>query len=160
MNKDTINSMINECINQSLNSKCARRKFGALLLDPVTGRILSTGFNHHDNDGPYCGGDTCFRNECNVPSGTQVEIGCIHAEMDLLTTCASKGVRTKNMWMFVSGEPCLMCAKLIVNAGVSCVVVVDKGYAGANGVHFLEKHGIEVKRVDGPKDKRLSTNSL
>jgi dCMP deaminase len=57
--------------------------------------------------------------------------------------------------MIVTGEPCLMCSKLIHHAGISRVYVVDGGYMGENGVSYLERHGVEIIRVDGPKDPRL-----
>jgi len=49
-----------------------------------------------------------------------------------------------------------MCAKLIHHAGISRVVIVDGGFAGENGVSYLEGHGVEVQRTEGPKDPRSS----
>jgi dCMP deaminase len=57
--------------------------------------------------------------------------------------------------MIVTGEPCLLCAKLIHHAGIARVLVVQGGYAGENGVEYLRAHGVEVVSVDGPRDPRL-----
>ncbi|CAN0594694.1 unnamed protein product [Laminaria digitata] len=48
-----------------------------------------------------------------------------------------------------------MCAKLIHHAGIDKVIVVKGGYAGENGVTYLEDHGVQVAQVDGPQDPRI-----
>jgi len=47
-----------------------------------------------------------------------------------------------------------MCAKLIHHAGVTRVIIVDGGFGGANGVDYLNSHGVVVQMTDGPKDPR------
>jgi deoxycytidylate deaminase len=91
-----------------------------------------------------------------VASGTHMEIGCHHAEMNVVCNAAASGVKTKGAWLIVTGEPCRMCAKLIHHAGIERVIVVKNGYAGANGVQYLEAHGVRVQAVDGPSDPRLT----
>ena len=53
----------------------------------------------------------------------------------------------------------MMCAKMIHHAGIAKVLVVEGGYAGANGVSYLREHGVLVETVDGPKDPRLAATS-
>lgn len=89
-----------------------------------------------------------------VKSGTQVQVGCHHAEMNAICNAARLGAATQGRWMLVTGEPCLMCAKLIHHAGIVQVVCVDNGYSGENGVAYLEEHGVRVVKVGGPKDER------
>lgn len=89
-----------------------------------------------------------------VPSGTKMEIGCHHAEMNVICNAAASGVATAGAWLICTGEPCMMCSKLIHHAGIAKVIVVDGGYLGHNGVGYLERHGVEVERIDGPKDPR------
>ena len=96
----------------------------------------------------------CLRDAENVVSGTRVEIGCHHAEMNLICNAAANGVPTKGAWLIVTGEPCMMCSKLIHHAGIGRVVIVDGGFAGENGVGYLEQHGVELQRTEGPKDPR------
>lgn len=91
-----------------------------------------------------------------IQSGTRIEIGCHHAEMNVLCNAAAGGVATRGAWLLVTGEPCMMCAKLIHHAGVTRVIVVDGGYGGANGITYLEQHGIEVQKVEGPRDPRTT----
>ena len=86
-----------------------------------------------------------------------MEVGCHHAEMNVICNSAANGVRTQGAWLIVTGEPCMMCSKLIHHAGIQRVIVVSEGYAGANGVSYLQDHGVEVQGVSGPKDPRLQT---
>ena len=137
---------------------CPRRKFGALLLDPNRNVILMDGYNGGPrNGGHLCGGDTCDRDTKNVTSGTRMEIGCHHAEMNVICNAAANGVPTRGAWLLVTGEPCMLCAKLIHHAGIEQVSVVSGGYMGENGCDYLERHNVVVRQVDGPKDPRLAT---
>ena len=54
--------------------------------------------------------------------------------MNLICNAAANGVPTNNAWLIVTGEPCMMCAKLIHHAGIERVVIVDGGFMGENGV--------------------------
>src|SRR5690606_26659784 len=106
--------------------------------------------------GALCGGDVCLRDTLGVTSGTRMEVGCHHAEMNVVCNAAANGVPTKGAWLIVTGEPCVLCAKLIHHAGILKVLVVDGGYAGENGVEYLRTHGVEVVGVEGPRDPRLA----
>ena len=72
--------------------------------------------------------------------------------MNLICNAAANGVPTNNAWLIVTGEPCMMCSKLIHHAGIERVVIVDGGFMGENGVSYLEDHGVEIQRTEGPKD--------
>ena len=76
--------------------------------------------------------------------------------MNLICNSAANGVKTNHAWLIVTGEPCMMCAKLIHHAGISRVVIVDGGFGGQNGIDYLEDHGIEIQRTTGPQDPRFS----
>ena len=147
---------IEQCLALAKASNCPRRKFGALLLDPSRNVVLMDGYNGGPRGGGHlCGGDACLRDTMGIKSGTRMEIGCHHAEMNVVCNCAASGVPTKGAWMLVTGEPCVLCAKLIHHAGISRVIVVGGGYAGENGVAYLQRHGIDVEAVDGPQDERV-----
>ena len=149
---------VEQCLSLAKASNCPRRKFGALLLDPSRNVILMDGYNGGPRGGgELCGGDVCLRDEQSVKSGTHMEIGCHHAEMNVICNAAASGVPCRGAWLIVTGEPCMMCAKMLHHAGISRVLVVEGGYAGANGVAYLREHGVTVTTVDGPKDPRLQT---
>jgi len=147
---------IEQCLALAKASNCPRRKFGALLLDPRRNVILMDGYNGGPRGGgALCGGDTCLREDMGIPSGTRLEIVCHHAEMNVVCNAAASGVATHGAWLIVTGEPCLMCAKLIHHAGIERVIVVSGGYAGENGIQYLKDHGVAIATAEGPRDPRL-----
>jgi len=148
---------IAQCLALAEASNCPRRKFGALLLDPERNVILMDGYNGGPRGGGrLCGGEVCLRDSMKVESGTRMEIGCHHAEMNVVCNAAASGVPTRGAWLIVTGEPCTMCSKMIHHAGIERVLVVTGGYMGANGVEYLRQHGVEVAAVEGPRDPRLA----
>jgi dCMP deaminase len=157
MREKHIRIRIEQCLALAKASNCPRRKFGALLVDPARNVILMDGYNGGPRGGgELCGGDVCLRDTMGVQSGTRMEIGCHHAEMNVICNAAANGVSTQSAWLIVTGEPCLMCAKLIHHAGIERVLIVNEGYAGANGCEYLVQHGVAVQGVDGPRDPRLA----
>ena len=110
--------------------------------------------------GRLCGGEVCLRDQLHVISGTRMELGCHHAEMNVICNAAANGVPTRGAWLIVTGEPCVLCAKLIHHAGIRRVLVVRGGYLGENGVEYLIEHGVEVQEVDGPPDPRAAAQAV
>ena len=146
---------IEQCLALAKASNCPRRTFGAMLLDAERNVVLMDGYNGGPRGGGHlCGGVVCLRDSLGVKSGTRMEIGCHHAEMNVGCNAAANGVRTSGAWLIVTGEPCMMCAKMIHHAGITRVYVVDGGYAGENGLPYLGDHGVDVVPVQGPKDPR------
>jgi len=148
---------IEQCLAIAKASNCVRKRpdggtgYGALLLDPERNVILMDGYNGGARGGaPLCGGEECWRDKFRIPSGQSFEIGCIHAEMNVICNAAASGVRTKGAWLIVNGEPCLMCARHLHQAGIKKVIVVQGGYGSTDGVDFLRSHGVEVQPVSWP----------
>jgi dCMP deaminase len=157
MKEKHVRLRIAQCLELAKASYCSRRKFGAMLIDPNRNVVVADGYNGPPK-GPMtlCGGDICERDKSNIPSGTQLEVGCHHAEANVICNAASMGRATEGMTLIVTGEPCLMCSKLIHHAGISKVICVRGGYlAGSKGVEYLRSHKINVDYADGPKDPRL-----
>jgi dCMP deaminase len=155
--KKHIQIRIEQCLALAEASNCPRRKFGALLLDPVRNVILMDGYNGGPRGGgELCGGDVCLRQTMGIASGTRMEVGCHHAEMNVICNAAASGVATRGGWLIVTGEPCTMCAKMLHHAGITRVLVVEGGYAGTNGVQYLLDHGVEVVALEGPSDPRIA----
>ena len=160
MKQKHIDIRIQQCLLLAGASNCPRRKFGALLLDPKRNVVLMDGYNGGPRGGGHlCGDDVCLRDSHAVESGTRMEIGCHHAEMNVICNAAANGIPTQGAWLLVTGEPCVLCAKLIHHAGISKVIVVQGGYAGANGCLYLEDHGVAVEHTHGPRDPRTSASS-
>ena len=108
----------------------------------------------------FAGGEECLRDTMGVKSGTRMEIGCHHAEMNVICNAAAGGVACRDAWLIVTGEPCVLCAKLIHHAGIVRVVIVEGGYMGANGVEYLRSHGVEVATAEGPRDPRFALSEV
>lgn len=156
MKEKHIRIRVQQCLALAEASNCPRRKFGALLLDPTRNVILMDGYNGGPRGGgELCGGHECLRDALDVKSGTRMEIGCHHAEMNVVCNAAANGVSTRGAWLIVTGEPCILCSKLIHHAGIERVLIVEGGYLGENGVAYLRAHGVAVQSVEGPRDPRL-----
>ena len=148
MNEKHLRARIEQLRVLSTLSNCIRRKMGSMLIDPNRNAILSDGYNGGPRGGsPLCGGDHCLRDVYKIPSGTRLEVGCHHAEANAICNAAANGIKTQGAWILITGEPCLMCAKLIHHAGIVKVIVVVGGYTTSEGIEYLTKNGIDVEAV-------------
>ena len=145
---------IQQCLALAEASNCPRRTFGALLVDPQRNVVLMDGYNGGPRGGGrLCGGEECLRDTMNIESGTRVEIGCHHAEMNLICNAAANGVPTNNAWLIVSGEPCMMCAKPFITPALSAWSSSMEA-SWARTAWATWNHGVEIQRTEGPKDPR------
>ncbi len=98
-------------------STCVRRKVGAVLVKDR--RVLATGYNGAPKKLPHCEETGCLREKMNVTSGQRHEI-CrgIHAEQNLIAQSAFHGVKTEGATVYCTNQPCIICAKLLINAGI------------------------------------------
>lgn len=139
-------------------SKCVRplanggpAHFAALVIDPTHDVLLAYGYNGWlRNCADTCGGGggLCARKDLSVKSGERIEVGCVHAEMNALANCCRQGVRTTGMVMLIPGEPCSMCAKLIVQAGIATVYIGANQYP-QHGIALLTLGGVEWEFLTG-----------
>ena len=99
-------------------STCIRRKVGAVLVKER--RVLATGYNGAPRKITHCEQTGCLRVERNVPSGSRHEI-CrgVHAEQNLIAQAAIHGVKTEEATVYCTNQPCVICAKILINAGIS-----------------------------------------
>jgi dCMP deaminase len=140
---------VEQCLSLSKASNCPRRKFGALLLDPSRNVILMDGYNGAPRGGgELCGGEVCLRDSGNVESGTRMEVGCHHAEMNVICNAAANGVSTNGAWLFVNGSCCLMCAKHLHHAGIKKVIVIAGQYSTEEGMRYLKQYNVDVEYRD------------
>ena len=125
-------------------STCPRGQVGAVIFDPDSYVVISDGYNGPPRKGgSLCGGDKCVR-VCE--SGTQIQIGCHHAEMNAICNAARQGASTLGMVIAVTCEPCLLCAKLIHHAGIVQVIYQSKGYS-SSGIDYLKTQGMTLEAV-------------
>lgn len=132
------------------NSHAVRSKVGALIVKD--GMIISDGYN-----GTPHGFDNCCEIEKRiwdvdsegdyseyVQLVTKPEV--LHAEANAITKVAKSTNSSEGSTLYITLSPCLECAKLIIQAGISRVVYKDE-YRIKDGIELLKKAGIEVEQI-------------
>ena len=129
----------------SKRSTCLRRKVGALVVKDR--RILATGYNGTPSGIKHCSEVGCLREKMNIPSGERHEL-CrgLHAEQNVLLQACLHGVSLKGSTIYVTNQPCIICAKMIINAGIGEVVMADR-YPDAMAMNFLKEAKIKIREV-------------
>jgi dCMP deaminase len=123
-------------------STCTRRAVGAVLVKDK--RLLSTGYNGAPASVSHCSETGCLREKMNVPSGERHEL-CrgVHAEQNAIIQAAYYGVPINGASLFCTNLPCSICAKMLINAGISKIYYKD-GYADAISEEMMNEAGLEV----------------
>lgn len=102
-------------------STCLRRHVGAVLVRDK--RILATGYNGAPSGLAHCSDVGCLREQLGVPAGERHEI-CrgSHAEQNALVQAARYGIAVQDAMLYCTDEPCSICTKLLLNAGITKIV--------------------------------------
>ncbi len=124
-------------------STCLRRHVGAILVSDR--RILATGYNGAPQHLPHCaelGG--CYRDKLGIPSGERQEL-CrgLHAEQNAIIQAAIHGVKLENVTCYTTTHPCVVCAKMLINANVRRIVFEGE-YPDDLAHSLLREAGIEM----------------
>ncbi|PKN08654.1 MAG: cytidine deaminase [Deltaproteobacteria bacterium HGW-Deltaproteobacteria-7] len=130
----------------SRRSTCLRRAVGAGLVRDK--RILATGYNGAPSKLQHCLDIGCLREQLKVPSGERHEL-CrgLHAEQNAIIQAALHGVNTKDSTLYCTNHPCVICAKMIINAGITRIVIRD-GYSDKLAAEMLREAGISVEWLE------------
>jgi len=126
-------------------STCLRRAVGAIIVKDK--RILSTGYNGAPTGLRHCLEVGCLREQLGVESGKMHEL-CrgIHAEQNAIIQAAYHGVSVKDASLFCTNQPCSICARMIINAGIR-KIFFQSSYADALAEELLDEAGIELKKI-------------
>ncbi len=116
------------------NSYCVRRQVGALIVKDLM--IISDGYN---------GTPQGFENVCEDVDG-KTKPYVLHAEANAITKIAKSNNSSQGATLYVTASPCIECAKLIIQAGITRVVYQDE-YHTQDGVILLQRAQVEVVRV-------------
>ncbi len=124
---------------------CLRRSVGAVLVKDK--KILATGYNGAPAGLKHCVDIGCLREKLKIPSGERQEL-CrgLHAEQNVLVQAALYGVSTKGSVLYVTNQPCVICAKMLINAGIK-EIVISGGYPDKLARRFLKDAKIKVRRI-------------
>lgn len=108
------------CELNAMMSTCVKRQVGAIIVDPISKRILATGFNGAPSKVKHCTIDTCLRKD--IPSGEQLnKCLAVHSESNCILQASKYGVAIDGMVMYCTHKPCSDCTKLLINAGIKTV---------------------------------------
>lgn len=128
----------------SKRSTCIRRNIGAIIVKDK--RILATGYNGAPSGLPHCLDIGCLREKLGIPSGERQEIcRALHAEQNAIIQAAKHGTPVEGATIYTTTQPCNVCAKMIINAGIKKVVYRDP-YPDKMSGEFLSQAGIQVVR--------------
>lgn len=126
-------------------STCTRRKVGAIAVKDR--RILATGYNGAPRNMRDCLEAGCLREELGVPSGQRHEL-CrgLHAEQNVIIQAAVHGVSLQGADIYCTHQPCLICAKMLINCGV-IAVFFQSPYPDAMSEGMFAEAGITLARL-------------
>ncbi len=125
-------------------STCLRREVGAILVKDK--RILATGYNGVPAGLKHCEEVGCLRENASIPSGVRHEL-CrgIHAEQNAIIQAACHGIPIKAAILYCTNKPCVICSKMIINAGIKKIYYAE-GYDDPLSDQMFEEAGLEVVR--------------
>jgi dCMP deaminase len=128
-------------------STCLRRHVGAVIVKDRM--VLSTGYNDTPRGMRNCGDGGCERCGSGAPSGAALDTClCLHAEQNAVVQAAYHGVGISGAAIYCTHQPCLTCAKMVVNAGITRIVY-DEPYPDPLAERLLREASVECVRYAG-----------
>ncbi len=128
-------------------STCLRRKVGAIIVKDK--RILTTGYNGAPKGVKSCLEiGRCYREELGIPSGQRHEIcRALHAEQNAIIQAAYHGVQIAGSDIYSTTQPCALCAKMLINAGIKKIFYYED-YPDQLALDLLNEAGVELIRFE------------
>ncbi len=125
-------------------STCLRRQVGAVLVKDK--KILATGYNGAPSRLDHCLDIGCLREKQGIPSGERHEL-CrgLHAEQNAIIQAAYHGVEIRGATLYCTNHPCMICSKMIINAGIQ-KVVFENGYADALARKMFKESRVKIEK--------------
>jgi dCMP deaminase len=129
-------------------STCLRHHVGAIIVKDK--RILTTGYNGAVSGMKSCLELGCMRDRLKIESGTRHELcRAVHAEQNSIIQAGLYGINVSGSTMYITHSPCIICAKMIANAGIKRIVTFAD-YPDKNALELFKKKGIRLDRVRKP----------
>ncbi|PHJ39870.1 deoxycytidylate deaminase [Desulforamulus profundi] len=126
-------------------STCLRRKVGAAIVKD--NRILATGYNGAPAGLTHCLEIGCLREQMGIPSGQRHELcRALHAEQNAIIQAAVHGTAIQGSIIYVTNQPCVMCCKMIINAGIKKVIFAGD-YPDELSLKIFKEAKVELIRV-------------
>lgn len=126
-------------------STCLRRQVGAVLVKEK--RILTTGYNGAPRGLAHCLEVGCLREQLGIPSGERQEL-CrgLHAEQNAIIQAAYHGVSIAGATLYCTHQPCITCAKMLINAGIKRIVY-EEAYPDELAEQMLKEAKVELLKI-------------
>jgi dCMP deaminase len=129
-------------------STCLRRQVGAVLVRDK--RLLATGYNGAPRNTAHCLDVGCLREQMGIPSGERQELcRAIHAEQNAIIQAAVHGVAIEGATLYTTLQPCVLCAKMLINCGVTEIHYLE-GYPDELSAAMLEEAGVTLHKETLP----------
>ena len=121
------------------------RAIGAVIVKDK--RIMTTGYNGAPQGLKTCREKgECLRDKLGIASGTRAEVCfAIHAEQNAIIQAAKLGVQIDGATLYCTHQPCSVCAKMIINAGIRRVMY-QEGYPDPFALALFEEAGVTLER--------------
>ena len=134
-------------------STCLRKMFGAIIVKNDI--IVATGYNGAPAGIKSCEEKgECLRRKLEIPSGTKHELCfAVHAEQNAIAQAAKLGINIEGATLYCTHQPCVICAKIIINAGISRVVYKE-GYPDEFSLQLFDEANIKVERYSESYDEQ------
>lgn len=128
-------------------SSCVRRKVGAVIVRDKL--IMTLGYNGAPAGVESCvERGYCLRDKKNIESGTHAELCyAVHAEQNAIAQAAKEGICLKGCTLYCTHQPCVVCAKIIINTGIK-EIVYKEGYPDNLSLEILKESGIKLTKFE------------
>jgi dCMP deaminase len=134
----------------ALRSNCMKRKVAAIIVKDR--RIISTGYNGTPRGVKNCNEGGCPRCNSFAPSGTGLEeCFCSHGEENAIVQAAYHGISLKDSTLYSTFAPCLICTKMIINAGIREVIYNLDYPLNESALRLLAEAGVKVRQYKPPE---------
>ena len=125
-------------------SNCSRRQVAAVIVRDH--RIISTGYNGTPRGIKNCFEGGCPRCSSDTPSGEGLgDCICCHGEENAIVQAAYHGIAVKGATLYTTFSPCLLCAKMIINAGIAEVVFNERYTIDGVSSALLKEAGVKMR---------------
>ncbi len=147
MNRPTFDEYFMEIVEiVKKRSTCLRRQVGAIIVRD--NNIIATGYNGSPKGVRHCDKNLCLRENANIVSGQRHEL-CrgTHAEQNAIIQAAVNGTSIKDATIYVTHSPCILCSKMLINAGIEKIIY--KGdYPDSASIEILKEAGVEIIKYE------------
>ena len=126
-------------------SNCRRRQVAAIIV--LDKRIISTGYNGTPRGIRNCFDGGCPRCASDAASGHSLgDCVCAHAEENAIVQAAYHGISVRGGTLYCTISPCLMCTKMIINAGLAEVVYEHEYHFSRQARSLLRAAGLKCRQ--------------